>query len=569
METITQIELEGANPVEMLLYDGKLVIIWNKSVYLEIPPATPRANSQGEEEVCCCYGWNWRYEQDTVIEVYDTSGDFTRPISTYSQKGAYNSSRMIDNNIYLVTTFNPQPRRQFSETDLECYIPSFTVNGRRRFVTADAIILPENLHRVQYTVIGGLDVNKRGQSMVVSTAATLGWTQTVYASLNNIYTIGRDWEQPEITDEDEPIARDWWGWGNGTEYTVIDKFSINNGKVEFTANGRVPGTARNQFHFDEHNGNLRLVTEIWDTAPEKAGNNPSYQVLPLPETKGWWDEQNEWRSQGWWRDCCCNTGRESFLLCYDTDHGLQGGSLFILDRNMNVLSQVHRIGFGENVQSVRFMGDLAYIVTFWQTDPLFSFDLSNPRAPKLLGELKIPGFSRYLHSWDDGLLLGMGVETNDNGIRWGLKMTMFDVEDNTDLIERHVYVIGCEDEMDFDNWNRWAWYYSAIEWDHKAALVAPGRNIIGFPYDYSSWDWEDSRNSRNRSGTVYAVFSYSDDGFELIGEISHEYSDDWDDWRSFQRGLYIGEYVYAVANDLIVSAKLGSDSLTEVQRLKL
>jgi uncharacterized secreted protein with C-terminal beta-propeller domain len=545
METIATIKLPETGMVEeMLLYDGKLVVIWSNAEIIkesyQINRNDPNAVTDIPDVV---RWWGWMpaiIEYSVIVDVYDTSGNFSAPCATYSQDGTFHSARMIDNFIYLISNDFPHVTAFADSAPVEDLIPSYKVNGYKRMIPANKIVLPKELDSVAYTIIGGLDVNTAALS--VSITASLGSTQTIYSSLDNIYIARQD-------------GANWWWWGmnQGQEaHTIIDKFAIDKGNVNFTASARLKGTVRNQFHFDEYEGNLRVVTEIWGYAPASGANT---QILPIPvcsETgeidAGWWTEMWRWGSNS---------------LDYEKSFGLQGGALFILDQNMKVLSQIHRIGFGENVQSVRFMGDRGYVVTFWQTDPLFSFDLSDPKNPKLLGELKIPGFSTYLHSWQDGLLLGMGVDTDERGIRAGLKMTMFDVSDDTDLIEKHVAIIGgTNNPGDFNNFR---WNSSPYEHDHRAALVCSEKNIIGFPYvGYHN----------NGVTAAYAVYSYSaQNGFRLLGELRHEF--DWNihpssqsmNWVTFQRGLFIGDYVYAIADNLIISAHIGATVITEVQRL--
>jgi uncharacterized secreted protein with C-terminal beta-propeller domain len=538
MELIAQIKSEDAEPAEMLLYDGKLIVIWSKVKYIQDDDA-PSALLPSARSARFSYSHGWgRVERDIVVEVYDTDGDFGQPVSTYSQRGFYTSSRMIDNYIYIITNFNPQVPPRFREKDLEMYVPSFEVNGRRSFVPANAIVIPEGFDSSQYSVIGGLDVTQ--SDMAVTVMANLGTAHTVYSSLDNIYVISSSYD--DVSNGSSASDRGWWS--GSQESTVIDKFSLDKGEVKFVASGKVVGSARNQFRFDEHDGILRVVTEVWGKSPELTDNT---QILDIPETRGWWDEREGWGEK----------------IDYDKDWGLQGGSLFTFDENMNVLAQIHRIGFGENVQSVRFMGNIGYVVTFWQTDPLFSFDLSDPKNPVQLDELKIPGFSRYLHSWADGLLLGMGVEAEEEfGQSIGLKLSMFDTSDNENLSERHTYVIGGDFETTANGWIRSGWYHSPVEYDHKAALVVPERNIIGFPYDYSDLN--------NGYGSIYAVFAYGEDGFVLIGEIkSPDNNRNYYHSYRFNRGLFIGDYLYAIAEDLIISAELNGDSLGKEQSLKL
>jgi uncharacterized secreted protein with C-terminal beta-propeller domain len=499
METTARIQFPSTGQLhEMLLYDGKLIVIWSDSV------------TEFDEERAMSLTSRYVY-----ADIYDTSQDFSEPYAAYSQEGWFSSARMIDNNIYLITNFSPNLPRVITEYDYDIFVPNYSLNGECWLIPPPMIVLPEKTDSIEYTVIGGLDVYEK--DMLVSVKAIFGRADTIYSSMDNIYVI-HGYQEGQ--------------WSVREEFTVIDKFAIDSGWIDYTANTTVRGAARNQFHFDEHNGILRVVTEVWGVPAEQSDEVGTFTVLERPEDGGWWDD---WGGRGRDRD----------------GWGLQGGSLYILCEELSLLSSIHRIGWGENVHSVRFMGDIGYVVTFWQVDPLFSFDLSDPLNPVVLDELKIPGFSRYMHSWSDGLLLGMGVDTNDRGIRTGLKMTMFDVSDNEDLIERHVFVIE-----DMSSW--WSSLSSAVENDHRAALVSPGRNIIGFPYFNSS---------NNRA--AYAVFSYDyDGGFRLIGEISNQLS--WSSWgMEFNRGLFIGDYIYAISDSLIVSAFIGESELVEIQRLTI
>jgi uncharacterized secreted protein with C-terminal beta-propeller domain len=403
---------------------------------------------------------------------------------------------------------------QFARADIHLYIPSYSVNGSEaKFVPATSIALPEQLEYVEYTVIGGLDVNSADMS--VSISASLGGTHLIYASPDNIYLTRTEYDYG-----------DDWSWWN--QYTVISRFAINSGNVNFIASGRVKGSMGSQFYMDEHNGILRAVTEVWGEVEATAEN--------------WW-----W---GW---------------------GPHGASLYTLDENMNVLDEVHEIGFGENVQSVRFDGDIGYIVTFFIVDPLFSFDLSDPRNIVQLDELKIPGFSRYMHRWADGLLLGIGVDADEeDGMRTGLKLSMFDTSDNENLWERHVYIITDEranNNANIDWWSddwSWSWFWTEAEWNHKAILICTEKNIIGFPYTYSF-----SSNTEWYNEMKYVVFSYdADGGFSLIGEI--DYKDDSDGWwwggNGFTRGLYIGDFLYVIAEDRIISAHLQTAGIVQELR---
>ncbi len=124
----------------------------------------------------------------------------------------------------------------------------------------------------------------------------------------------------------------------------------------------------------------------------------------------------------------------AYVYNSDSYTGAQQNNVYVLDMNLNTVGKIENLGSGENFKSVRFMGTRCYLVTFMNTDPLFVIDLSQPTQPKLLGELVIPGYSDYLHPFDDTHLIGVGkdaVVDNSSNFAWyqGLKLSLFDVSD--------------------------------------------------------------------------------------------------------------------------------------------
>jgi uncharacterized secreted protein with C-terminal beta-propeller domain len=527
MELVAQFERENSTPLELLLYNEKLIVIWSYR-------AEKDYELFGDGGWGRWWGWYW-YDCETVVEVFDTKGDFSEPISTYRQDGTYFSSRMVGSNIYIISNYTPSFRQNFARNDLAAYIPTFTTNGETRLIPANCIELPEKLDHVEYTIIGGLDVNNT--DIFVSTQAVLGRSGVIYSSLNNIYVTATIWE--EVKRQGTPPWWRWWGeerdltdeeileiygedfelpteWSDWIQYTRITRFSFANGQVGFGATGNIDGYVETQFYLDEYKGVLRVVAQNRD---------------------------EEWVPEAW---------------------------LYTLDMNLKQLGIVKGIGPDEFVQSVRYDGDIAYVVTFLLTDPLYAIDLSDPANPFILDELKIPGFSRYLHKWSDTLLLGVGVEADEEtGMRTGLKVSMFDITDNENLSELFVHVIGDPDAAHH------SWYYSIAEHNHKAVLVCPDKNIIAFPYYYETYNVNDTGEWWNgwEIHYVYAIFEYDEDtGFNLKGEIRSTYTynqHDYYDWwlTSFERGLYIGDVLYAVAQDRIISANLSDISIIQTLNL--
>ena len=190
----------------------------------------------------------------------------------------------------------------------------------------------------------------------------------------------------------------------------------------------------------------------------------------------------------------------------------QSNALYIYDKDLKILSSLEDIAPGESIKSARYIGNMLYFVTFKNTDPVFSIDLSDPKAPKILGELKIPGFSEYLHPWGEGRLLGIGYMADEN-YEWakitGMKLSMFNLADPGNVKE--------EDVSNYPgNYNIPALY------EYKRILVDERLNLIGFAIE---------KNVLNKKGIYqkteykYAVFSYENNNFKLnyMFDISDPY----------------------------------------------
>lgn len=212
-------------------------------------------------------------------------------------------------------------------------------------------------------------------------------------------------------------------WDEAGPRTNVHRFALDgDGPATYTGSGLAPGHLLNQFSLSERDGALRVVTTLDGMATSSAR-------LTVLDTEGTLDE----------------------------------------------IGNLDGMGIGEEVQSVRFLEDLAYVVTFRQIDPLYALDLSDPRNPRLLGELKIPGFSEYLHPVGEGLLLGVGREVDpDTGIDEGLKISLFDVSDPGAMAEVDQIVLPQ------------AW--SQISSDHLAFLWDPARRQAVIPVEQSGCD---------------------------------------------------------------------------------
>ncbi len=187
-----------------------------------------------------------------------------------------------------------------------------------------------------------------------------------------------------------------------------------------------------------------------------------------------------------------------------------------------MIGSIKGLAEDERVYSARFMGDVGYFVTFRETDPLFTVDLSDPKRPKIIGKLKIPGFSDYLHFYGENRLLGIGMSVDeDTQVTDGVKLSMFDLSDKTDVKEENKLVLKNV-------------YSTDVSYDYKAALVDPGKNLIGFA-------------AGTEGGEKYFLFGYDEKkGFRChLSERINGSS------PNAARGVYIEEVLYVARGNVI------------------
>lgn len=188
------------------------------------------------------------------------------------------------------------------------------------------------------------------------------------------------------------------------------------------------------------------------------------------------------------------------ILTTDWSGQEQSNQLYVLDENLDLTGSIERIAPGEQIYSARFLGNTGNFVTYRNTDPLFTVDLSDVSKPTIIGELEVTGFSEYLHFWGDDKLLGIGYETNpNNGTIEGVKLSMFDIRDPSNVTEEAKYVIKDAD------------YSEAMDY-YKSVLVSENKNLIGFAVE----NYDSVGNFDEGVKTTYKAFSYGENGFTNI-----------------------------------------------------
>ncbi|WP_437833010.1 beta-propeller domain-containing protein [Sorangium sp. So ce1153] len=309
----------------------------------------------------------------------------------------------------------------------------------------------------------------------------IGATDTVYSSHDALYVAARAWQGSVGAPGGALVSSD---------VTHLHKFDLtaDPSQPRYVASGSVPGHILNQFSLDEHNGKLRVATTAMVPAEPR------------------WTTSNR---------------------------------VFVLEAQGAELAQVGAItdlAPGEQIRSARFFGDRGYVVTFLQVDPLFVLDLSDPESPSVAGELKIPGFSEYMHPLDDGHLLAIGRDGDEDGRVTGLALQIFDVTDASAPALLH------KETLDGD------YGYSEAEYNHKAFTYYGERGVLAFPL--VSFDGE--------TGAVASTLELFNvdvaDGFSRLGAVDHsgfftaEPGCLYYGGAEVRRGVFVEDFVYSISN---------------------
>ncbi len=358
------------------------------------------------------------------------------------------------------------------------------INGA--FYGCDCIYI-QNKNSQTYMCLTANDITNADSE--IGKIAILGDSDGVYCSTENMYVISTEYyNSSEYTDKDINKF-------NVNSYTTINSFSLNGTVITHTASGEVPGIVGNQYWLDEKDGYLRVGTNYYDYSKN--------------------DDSN---------------------------------ALFVLDEKLELVGKLMGIADGEDIESIRFMGDKGYIVTYEQVDPLFAFDLSDPAEPKITGELKLPGYSVYLHPISDTLLLGVGYDgTNTNANFNNVKVSLFDISDMSEPKEL--------DNIIFEN------QYSEINEseDAKAFLYIADKNIAVVPTQNQINKYTD------KTQPSCNLIKIENGKLELYADYEHGL--DTLNASGFIKGTYIGNNFYCVSGnvvtkfDMTTNEKVGQCSL--------
>ncbi len=498
------------SPVAIYLHDGRLTVIstrWKDSVAAPGDRAIPMLRVRGTGEV--------------VVSVYDTA-DSGAPslVSRTALDGWYADSRMVDGKLALIvqndllvgywggpiamTARLASPgvkpvndsslTRLVRKSSMNALLPGFTTAS---YGPGGAKGTASGLISQPQDILAPLDVTEPNLLSVVmiqtggESPGVIGTTSVVGGYASSIYMNATD------------LYLFGPRWDVTGELTQVQRLDISGSAPRVVATGSFEGHLLNQFSADASGEFLRVATTRWTSA----GTVNAVSVL---KTEG---------------------------------------------ETIRQVGSVDGIAPGERIMSARFVDDRVYLVTFEQVDPLFTIDVSDPTAPKILGELKIPGFSRYLQPFGDGYLLGIGRDADPaTGRTRGLKLSLFDVREDTAPKELATYLVDTPD-------NGWSW--SDAEWDHHALGYFPELGLIAVPVQSSGpWTTQPDGTQGSETHSDLMLFRVSvDSGISLLGTVSHD--------SPLLRSSRIGDVIYSVADLDLKAVAVLADSVNSRGEIEL
>ena len=454
------------------------------------------------------------YRNELSMKVYDTT-DKSNPVltRTVALNGSLSGVRMIGDYVYMVTNQLATQSNPETETGIEVVLPKI---GGDYVTEVDPtkisyIDVPDQLYYI--TTVIAVDVTN---DAIAPTYEAFLTTQTtsMYVSLNNMYLIAPNTSTWLFMDTDTEVK----------EETLIYRIKLDQQNIVVEAEGSVEGFVVDQFSMDEYNGYFRVATTEWNNR---------------------WTEEEGFSSDS-------------------------TNNLFVLDMNLDIVGKLENLAPDESIYATRFMGDRVYLVTFRQIDPFFVIDTSNPSQPTVLGYLKIPGYSSYLHIYDANHVIGVGKENST------LKLSLFDVTDVTAPVETAKYTVEGD------------WSDSEALYDHKAFLFEKSKNLLAIPVTVNTYgtidrlDDEPAIEEDKDNTTIVErieiatessyfqgayVFDISlEQGFVLKGSITHtDATNTYSGTQTIRRILYIENVLYTVSDSMVALNNLESLApLTEI-----
>jgi uncharacterized secreted protein with C-terminal beta-propeller domain len=433
----------------------------------------------------------------TSIKIYDvTDKDSPDLVRDVSVDGQYFGARMIGDYAYVIVG---EPVYYNNEIRLpEVYLG----DSAKEIPATDIYYFEASDSSYGFTTILAVNTQNAAEEPSRETIL-LGATSNLYVSANSIYI----------------AVTDWGHFVSGSESTTIHRIHIDQGKIEYKANGEVPGRVLDQFSMDEYQGFFRVATTSWEQT----------------ENEGVVTSQSQ-------------------------------NNVYVLSMDLDIVGRLEDLAPGESIYSARFMGKRCYLVTFKQVDPFFVIDLKDAYNPQVLGALKITGYSDYLQPYDENHVIGIGKETVASWYQ-GVKISLFDVTDVSHPTEIAKYEIG---DRGSD---------SPVLTDHKALLFDRSKNLLVMPVSVvesgSASDWQGAYvfhisldDGIQYRGRITHYDSNVDLGYYyplFPGRIVPMPMYDSSSAYSVKRSLYIGDVLYTISDMKIKMNSLESlDLINEI-----
>ena len=533
----------SAKEIAKVALDGtprKLFVAGDRAlVYASVKAsgAAAKKSSSSYRRGECTYGYNCSFTGDgnptqiTVLDIKDRAAP--KVVRVLKLSGSYVNARRVGNAVFTVLSspgisfpglsYRPKAYNCSAKQPIEEILTLFeNLRAANRKLILDQVItdwLPSVQDKVlagsntgsssqvlagckgfyksamsdggQFTTLLGLDISRETPATASTIVSLPG---AVYASGEALYI---------SVPRQQRSGRGWYrNMSNVDEASTVHRFALSHTRAaaRYTGSGVVKGRVLNQFSMDEHEGHLRIATTT--------GRLPSAKVhstLSVLKQRG---------------------------------------------ARLDTVGVVDRLAPKEDIRSVRFDGERAYMVTFKKTDPLFVFDLSQPTAPRVLSELKIPGFSTYMQMMDKTHLLTIGYDANDKGsFAWftGVMFQIFDVSNPYNPVRTHKQVIGTRGSS------------SAALTNHLAFNYFGAKNLLAVPMTVCDGSSGGGSYGKQMSFSGLMVFDVkATSGFKLRGKVTHPAgsgvtcSNWWTRANSqVQRSVIMDDYVFSVSHELI------------------
>ena len=464
MNIVSEILINNSDSVHY--YNSEMFLNGNQLVVVTEQERFDYTTSSYSSEIMCDCAYP--LDSDTIIKVYDVS-DKSAPELVYTQliAGNYVSSRVVNDMLILVANYtipysgiNGRTFEKACEDVIKYSVPEYSVNEGEMQKVPSDRIELLDEERPTTYIITSV-VNLKDENAEPKVNAYLGGSAEIYCTKSEMFVA--DYEYSTWSQNQRVDVKD----DNGKMFscvTHIYKFDITDEGVIYNTDARVGGRCINQFSMDKNGDYFRIAT--------------------------------------------CDTA----------------SMVYVLDKDMKIVGHLEGVAPGEDMKAARFMGDTLYLVTFFQTDPLFVVDISDPTAPVVKGELKIPGFSAYLHPIGNGLMIGVGEGGSMNGTDGSAKVSLFDVNDPYNPKELDNYIVP---DAYFNQSHK---AFMTIDSDSFALCVTK--------YGY--------HNNEYLEESEIVAFDIADGKIKLQGEYDTCAKTEADDYYWDFRGAFIKDVIFAV-----------------------